>query len=356
MTKSSAKKRILLIAPSPNGRGGISSMVNALYDSPLSDRFDFRWLATQSDRGRLCNLLTLLAAWLKAPWVMAGADLLHIHTASYNSFRRKYLFVLWAILLRKKYILHIHGGGFPVFMQKTPPFLRKLYIFALRRAAALITLGKLFDRTLADYLADSSPERYIIPNPGRFPLQVGLHRDNPDKVQILYCGLLDAEKGVFDLIKAFGECAQDNWQLIMVGKGPHEPLLEAAESAAVAGKLELRSWQNAEELMELYRNSTMLVLPSYTEGMPMVLLEAMAFGVPVITTPVGGIPDMLPGDAESFLHQPGDTAALADRLRMLVNNRELRRQWSMALQQCFADRYTDRKVFDQVKNLYNQLL
>lgn len=348
--------KILLIAPHRRGRGGIVSVVKTIYDAQWPEGYRFRWLATQDDRGLLRNIVTLIGALLAVPWMILSADLIHIHTASYNSFRRKSLFVCWAILLRKKYILHIHGGGFPVFMKQASGVMRKFYTFILKHASSIVTLSNVFEKAVSQYSAAGANQSHLqIPNLCGFPLQPP-RRECTQPPVILFCGWLEPEKGVFDLLEAFARCAGADWRLIMAGKGDHQILLEAAGKLNITGQLELRSWQTPEQLSELYQRSTLLALPSYTEGMPMVILEAMAFGLPVIASTVGAIPDMLPASAQKFLHDPGDIEALAGSMRAIINDLDCQMKLSSAMQQQFANRYTPEKILEIISDLYKKNL
>ena len=330
-------------------------MVNALYKSDLNQDYNFKWLATQDDRGSIRNLLTFVLAWLAAPWMMLSADLVHIHTASYTSFFRKSFFMLWCIILRKKYIAHIHGGGFPEFMRKSHGIKKRYRVWLLKHASAIITLAEIFEKTVQSYLPSSGKRKYfILPNPGRFDLQKP-HIFTP-QVNIFYCGWLEKEKGIFDLLQAFARSRQPDWRLIMVGKGKHEELKKQAAGLGIANAVELRQWQNADELSELYGSSTLLVLPSYIEAMPMVLLEAMAFGLPIIASSVGAIPDMLPESQQDCLLTPGDVEKLSKLLADLAGNNIRLQQISSELQQRFAGKFSAAEVFKQQKMIYETLL
>ena len=161
--------RILIISPATDGRGGIASVVNALYKASWPGEYRFCHLASQSDRGTLCNIITLLSALLTAPWKILMCDLVHIHTASYNSFRRKILFMTICLLLRRKYLLHIHGGGFREFIENSNRHLKKIYSRYICHSAGIVTLAEPFYDVITG-ITDGKIPQWIIPNPGLFPI------------------------------------------------------------------------------------------------------------------------------------------------------------------------------------------
>ena len=117
-------------------------------------------------------------------------------------------------------------------------------------------------------------------------------------------------------------------------------------------QVDLLEWQTPEQLSELYRKSTVLVLPSYAEAMPMVILEAMAFGLPVIATPVGAIPEMLPGKAGEFLHFPGDVSGLSKNLSAICRDHQLQVMLGKLMQEHFKQHFTIEKIQKQINEIY----
>jgi len=349
------KKRILIIAPRRGDRGGVVSMVNSLCNSFLQDRFSFLWLETTDDRSFIKNFWALVSAFFKVPWIIIKTDLVHIHTASYNSFRRKMLFMFWCILLHKPYLLHIHGGGFSLFIQKASKPARKMYCWGLRHAAGIITLAEQFDKCI-EKVEPRQIIRRIIPNPGNISV-CSPHIVN-DKVKlILFAGWIEPAKGVFDLIEAFAACGfSSDVQLVLAGKGRLEEAHSEAEKKGISKQVLIYGWQDQQQMKEWYEKADLLVLPSYIEGMPMVLLEAMAYGVPIISTSVGGIPSMLPEIARSFLFTPGDVPALTLLMKNISGNPKLRKQIGLELQHFYLQNFESGIVFKKVSDFYNYLI
>jgi len=120
-----------------------------------------------------------------------------------------------------------------------------------------------------------------------------------------------------------------NFRLVLCGNGPlYEQLQEAILKAQMLSVVELRGWVVGDELLKAMWNADVFVLPTYSEGMPNALLEAMAAGMPVISTPVSAIPEIVTEGENGLLVPPGNAVALADAMEKLFRQPELRQMMS----------------------------
>jgi glycosyltransferase involved in cell wall biosynthesis len=146
------------------------------------------------------------------------------------------------------------------------------------------------------------------------------------ELRVLSVGRIDSEKNPLLLVDVLAQLreADPRWRLIVCGEGPLLPELERRlDELRLAGAAELRGYVPVDGgLLELYRGSHAFLHVSLTEGMPQVLLEAFASGVPVVATAVGGVPEAA-GDA-ALLIPPRDAPAAAQALRAVVGDAELR--------------------------------
>ncbi len=152
-----------------------------------------------------------------------------------------------------------------------------------------------------------------------------------EDIRLLFVGSLIRRKGLQDLLDALDDPVLRKVKLTVVGEGPNAGLL--AEMAELLGLKERVEWKGAVpplEVARIMRSSDMLCLPSYMEGRPNVVNEAMASGVPVIVTRIGGVPDMVREGETALLFEPGDVQALRACLRTLVGSPELRKNMGHA--------------------------
>jgi glycosyltransferase involved in cell wall biosynthesis len=143
---------------------------------------------------------------------------------------------------------------------------------------------------------------------------------------ILFAGRLHQAKGVFDLLAAFGELAQRRpCRLVFAGDGPAgDALRSESERLGLRDRVTLLGYVTGAALGRLYASSTLLALPSYWEGFPTVVTEAMHFGLPVVTTPIRGMADHLADGVNALFVAPGDRRALADAIERLLVDEDLR--------------------------------
>ena len=105
-----------------------------------------------------------------------------------------------------------------------------------------------------------------------------------------------------------------------------------------------------------YKQADIYVLPSYAEGLPMSILEAASYGLPIVATRVGGIPEIIDDGVNGFLIDPGDKGALTDRLLRLIENPELRSQMGRAAYQKVKEKFDVDTVVKQLDSLYQEFL
>jgi glycosyltransferase involved in cell wall biosynthesis len=161
-----------------------------------------------------------------------------------------------------------------------------------------------------------------------------MERDVADAVQdaggatILYVGRFAPEKGVDVLVRAFAQLEVPDARLRLVGAGPERERIEAlAKELGVTARIDfVGSIADRGVLREEYGRATLFALPSRTEGLGCVLLEAMAAGTPIVATRTGGIPDLVTDGENGLLATPEDPAALAAALERMLRDAALRRR------------------------------
>jgi colanic acid/amylovoran biosynthesis glycosyltransferase len=146
---------------------------------------------------------------------------------------------------------------------------------------------------------------------------------------VLYIGRLVPEKGQAVLLEAVAELAARgiDVELALAGEGSMRPELErSAARLGIAERVAFLGAVGQEDLQELYEQAAVFCLPSFAEGVPVVLMEAMAMGVPVVTTRIAGIPELIENGHSGVLVAPGRADEIADSLSHLIGDPELRQQ------------------------------
>jgi colanic acid/amylovoran biosynthesis glycosyltransferase len=148
-------------------------------------------------------------------------------------------------------------------------------------------------------------------------------------LQILCVGRLAPEKGQLFLLAALAalHSAGNPVRLTLVGDGPDREFLEQrASEMGIASHVVFAGWTDQEQLMELYAKADLFVLPSLAEGIPMVLMEAMAMQIACVAPRITGIPELIQDGVDGMLYTVADVEDLANKMRSLLESAELRRK------------------------------
>jgi glycosyltransferase involved in cell wall biosynthesis len=180
----------------------------------------------------------------------------------------------------------------------------------------------------------------ILPNTTASPN--GPHRGCADgeRIQITFLGHVLPEKGVPQLIEALGKLsARADWSATIAGNGELDRSRSHAQRLAIADRVDIPGWLGPDETAALLRRTDILVLPSFVENLPMVVIEGFAYGLAVVATPVGAVPEVIDHERNGLLVPVGDVEALAGALHRLLEDRELRRSLGEAARLEYAERY-----------------
>jgi glycosyltransferase involved in cell wall biosynthesis len=198
-------------------------------------------------------------------------------------------------------------------------------------AARTVVLGQVW----ASYMAGRAPRARIeiVPNATFAPR---LPPDEPRRqgpVHILFLGLIGANKGVPELLAALALLPRDgSWRATLAGNGAVDEARAEAGRLNLQDEVNLPGWADPQEVDALLRAADVLVLPSHHECLPLSVIEGMAYGLAVVTTPVGAVPDIIVQGESGLLCPPGDPEALAEALRAVIADPALRRKLGRAAQ------------------------
>jgi glycosyltransferase involved in cell wall biosynthesis len=319
--------RILTVGPDLRVRGGVSAVQRLLLQALPSD-ITATHVGTMTEGGRWHKLVRFLRALvLVQTHLRRGVDVVHIHFASGASSRRKMMIARLAALHAVPVILHCHGGGFRRYWGRISLVERRLIRQMLRRAQRIVVLGA----DWGDFYASIGAPRdriEVLPNPVAVPKRVPA-RTQSGRVRLVHLASLSRDKGSFDLLEALSRLPQrikTQIHVVAAGTGAVEELRAAALRLGLQEILEVRNWIEADERDQLLACSDVFVLPSYYEGLPMSLLEAMAWGLAPICTPIGSIPEYIEDGVNGLLVRPGDVEELAEKIERVVLDGNLRAQ------------------------------
>lgn len=319
-------RSVLMVGTDPASLGGIRTVVQGYREAGLFERFPVTYVATHRDGGAWRKLTRALGGWMRAAVCLATLDapLVHVHTASRASFWRKSVVCFMARLAGRPYLLHLHGGAFARFYhEECGALARRIVRSVLAHAARVLAVSEQWRIELERICPQAKVE--VLPNAVALPQREArrVRAAAPDAAtprRILFLGQLSAEKGVLDLVRAFSAIASRFPRAVLVcaGTGATRAVEALARELGIADRVQCPGWLGEEAKRRALAEADVFVLPSYTEGLPMALLEAMSWGVPVIASPVGGIPQVIREGVNGLLVPAGEVAGLASALTRLL--------------------------------------
>jgi len=318
-----------MLGPGLQVMGGISSVERLLVAYPPHG-VEYVHISTLEDGSVFQKLRVFAIAIyrLTKRLLQRDVDLVHIHFSKRGSTLRKSILMALALAARKPCILHAHGSEFRSFFQSLPLLLQGSIAWLFRRSRRFIVLSESWRTFYQDALRLDAHQLVVLPNPVELPPQVPDRADG-DGVRFVFLGRIGARKGAFDLVNAFAQVqssASRPVHLTLAGDGEVEAARRLVASLQVEPQVEVLSWVDPEQRDALLAASHVFVLPSRNEGLPMSLLEAMGWGLAVITTPVGGIPEVVTDGINGLLVSPGNVDELATAMRSLVENQTFRQE------------------------------
>ncbi|WP_197028899.1 glycosyltransferase family 4 protein [Blastococcus sp. URHD0036] len=328
-----------------------------MQQTPLWTEWGIRHVTTHRNGSVLTRVTTFLigaAAFLRELLVRRPA-VVHLHTASYGSFVRKSLLAWASRGLRVPVVLHIHGGAFREFYRSVPRLLQRYVRATLQMADAVVALGETWQRVLHEI----APEARIavVPN----AVRPGVPVEQPgqgETVHVLFLGDVHEAKGAFLLLDAWGRLGEEGRRppadLVLAGSGAVEEARASVTALGLDDEVRVTGWVPPGDVESLLRLSHVLVLPSFLEGQPMALLEAMAHGLCVVASDVGGIPDLI-DDECGVLVPARDRDALTAALQTVLVDARLRSRLGGRALVRVRERFDVDVVWREIDALYDEI-
>src|SRR3954452_23092073 len=336
MTIVPSMKTVLMVGKGAPDRGGIPTFLETLLGSQLAQEYALRFLTVahsgtpEGGRTTLGNIRRTLrdavAVWRRAD----GCAVVHIHSALAPTVTvvRAALLALAGRARGSAVVVHAHGGNIQFWL--TTPWRRALFRLAMLPAHRVVAVWGAGERSLRRVLPH---DRVALIDNG---VPLGDHAE-PERghvpPRVLYVGLLTPRKGVLDLLEASRLLRKRGvaHELWLLGGTPDEgPAAEAEVRASLDGTARLLGTRPPEEMPAAFAVADVFCLPSWWEAMPLSVLEAMAGGLPVVATDVGGIGRAVADGVTGFVVPPQEPERLAARLEQLLGDADLRRRMGEA--------------------------
>ncbi len=328
--------RVAMVGPALSARSGLSAVANSHLAAMPADAPSIHYVPMLYDGSKLVKAAAALLGTIHfvATALFWRPHVVHVHMSSRASYHRKAVIVRLALSFGLGVILHVHGSEFHVFFDESDATLRSAITRTLESADIVIALSQEWHGRLAR-IAPRARIR-VLTNPvvvADFERAVRERGDVPEGGgSILFLGMFGKRKGTYDLVDAAETVVAERPNVIFELGGDHEvaEILERIEAKGLSANFNFMGWVRGRDKIDAFARANLLTLPSYHEGVPISVLEALAAGLPIVTTPVGGIPEVIEDGVNALLVTPGDVEALAAALLKLLSDGELRRRMSAA--------------------------
>jgi len=286
------------------------------------------------------------------------ADVIHCH--GYFNFSSNLSFLASEV---KKIPVVCTFHGYALFFRTLSRFMQRFYDN---------TVGPLMLKRLSAIIALSSPDREMLKKMGVPMDKIKIITNGVDTTKflprndwnmgknvILFVGRLIPRKGVKYLLMAMPKilCEKPSTQLVIVGEGSEKrELLEICDKLEIENSVSFLDPVSNDELKRLYDSAAVLTLPSLQESVPLVLLEAMASGCPVVATNVNGVGEVIKNRETGLLVKPGDPDELGEAMIEVLSEEDKTRKMTLRAREIVKERFTLSRMVEETSKLYAQTL
>ncbi|WP_242826141.1 glycosyltransferase family 4 protein [Butyrivibrio sp. VCB2006] len=319
-----------MIVQQKDVKGGIAAVTNGYYDSKIETDYDIRYVESYCDTSKFKMVMKALGAYREFGRVLRDfkPELIHIHSSFGGSFYRMQPFIYMAGKRGIPILDHCHGADFETFYVRASDKKKARIGEVFGKFSKVIVLSEEWKERLQAFLPDDKLvviNNYCKPRP-KEEVQ-SLLGTRFEKQQILFLGELGQRKGGYDFagIVENVDKRYPGARFVFAGSGSKEDedrIKKALSEKGLMEKCLFPGWVRGEQKDKLLMESSLFMLPSYQEGLPMAILDAMAYGLPVVSTEVGGIPQLIENGKSGFLAKPGDCKAIADGICRILDKRD----------------------------------
>ncbi|MBR6668665.1 MAG: glycosyltransferase family 4 protein [Clostridia bacterium] len=348
--------KVLMAGVDRSTKGGMWSVVeNYLQDAGLSRQVQLRYIPTAAVGSKLRKAACF--AWgmgrILLDLILRRPDVVHLHVSERGSVRRKAMIASAARFFRSKVILHMHGAEFESWYASLDEAAQTDVKRFLQRADSILILGGYW-RDFVGGLLETEDKLRVLYNAVAVPENNGYR---PENREILFLGEVGERKGAYDLLEAMqridAQLPPDN-HLVLYGPNPDGDIEQRIRTLGLDERVQYCGWADRQQREAAFAAAAVNVLPSYHEGLPMTILEAMARGVPCITTPVAAIPEAV-DDQTGALVSPGDVQQLAQAILQLLSSPEERKIKSEQAYRRARERFSLESHCAQLMSIYQEL-
>ena len=372
------KKKILIVGTFPPNIGGISSYIQILLKSNLNKKFHFIEFSINRPTMGISKdvnnynlifhigFITLIKSFIITfkhiaefffILIIKKPKIVHIHTPDYIPFWENSIYILISKIFMKKIILHIHAHSFDTFYNNEHRLFKIFIRKTLINSDKIIVLSKKQKNFFLKLIPIS--KIHIIQNAINFNnfKYISSNKNKSNIIKIIFIGGEEAKrKGIYDVFKAINIVTrkiEQNICFIFIGRCNIQKMTFICKKLKINNYVKFLGYVIETEKIKILKESHIFILPSYAEGLPIAILEAMASGLPIISTTVGSISEVIEEGINGFLIEPGDYIKLAEKIIFLLKNKSIRTNMGLKNKQKIINKFDINILCSQIEKIYN---
>ena len=347
------KYKICMVVPSRTVMGGIAAVVKE-YESGFKDSdFEINFVETYCDGNKIRKLFAAIKGYINfiKCLLFFHPNIIHIHVSFGPSFYRKLLMFKFGFLLKIPVIAHIHGSYINEFYINASKSKQKLVRSTFSKTAYCIVLSDYWKKEFSIMIPDE--KMIVVENFSLIPPE----RSNLDKNNVLFLGFVTKLKGCYDIPKIAEKVVKQVPDAKFYIGGIGDQLqIEKSISESIKENIVFLGWVEKEQKDQLLRESSCFLLPSYSEGMPMSILEAMSYGLPIVSTDVGAIPEVVENGNSGYLSNPGDIDDISKNICNILLDNDLKKSMSNYNFNMIKSKYSLDRHITSLKKIYMKVI
>ena len=343
-------KKVLVVGSAEQSAGGVASVIKLMKRMPMWEKHHCYWLGTQIQRNYVWKLFYAVKASIIALFIIWRYDIIHFHTVpDRNGLIIQMPIFLLALIGRKRIIMHIHVGN-----QLRNHTHNSLFVWCLKKANLIILLAKRWETLFHELYTEIKTPTAVLYNSCENVPEVPLIEK--EKITIMAAYFND-NKAPDLLLKAWKSIHNKfpDWTIYMLGNGEVKRFQSLAEKMGLSDSVKFTGYVEGKEKTDYFRKASILCMCSYEEGFPMVILEAWAYGICAVTTPVGGLPDVLEDDKNACVFDFGDWRQLANKLEFLMSKQEKREEIAKYARAFIYENFSIEKTDSLIEHIYDRI-
>lgn len=349
--------KVLMVGVDEKTKGGMWSVARGyIQNSTYRESVDLKYVPIATVGSPVRKVLFFLAGVIKifGLLITQKLDIVHIHMSERGSVYRKLIVARMAKLFGCKVVIHMHGAEFELWYNDLSANVKKSVRHGLNKADCILILGQYWN-TFVSSLMEEQEKVKVLYNAVSVP---ATNRYQINAENLLFLGEVGERKGVYDLLAALASIddqLDDKYQLLIFGPNPDGDIVDRIEKQNLQHRVRYMGWADPTQFEKLFAGIAVNILPSYNEGLPMTILETMAYGIPNISTEIAAIPEAVNQENGILIH-PGDTKSLADAIVSILRDQDARKIKSENAFGTMKDIFSAERHIRQVIRIYNEMM